>query len=55
MTQPRAAWDSHGVIFAILAALSIAWLLYAVFENGPTWPGMAIAVLVVWALVDYGA
>jgi uncharacterized membrane protein YdbT with pleckstrin-like domain len=41
------------VIWAILAASLIAWLFYAVNENGPTWPGMLIVILVVWALIDY--
>lgn len=43
------------MIFAILAAVLIAWLFYAVLENGPTWPGVAIVIAVVWALIDYGS
>lgn len=42
------------MIFALLAAVLIGWLLYALFENGPTAAGVIITVLLVWALIDYG-
>lgn len=44
------------MIFAIpLAALLLAWLVYVLFENGPTAGGIAVTALVIWALIDYGS
>lgn len=40
------------MLWALLAAVLLAWMLYAIFENGPSVAGVVILVLLVWALID---
>lgn len=40
------------MIFALIAAVLLAWLLWSIFEDGPTWTAALVVIALVWALID---